>query len=480
MTNKSKITSIILFGIMLFFINITTLFASSAKITVSASKSKVVVGDTVTVTIKAKSSDYIGTWEFTPSYDKAKFKLTSGKDSVVYYGKTKEKSYTYKFKAISSGTGTFNVKSVSIRDYKTEKEMSVSKGSTSVKVLTQSQLEATYSKNNNLKSLSVEGLKLSPSFSKNTTTYKVSAGANTTKIKIKASVADSKSKLSGTGTKNVSEGENKFNIVVTAQNGSKKTYTIIVNVIDPNPIEVTIGENKYTVIKRESNIPSVEDYKKQTTTVNEQKVPCLYNETNDYTLLALKDKEGDIVLGLYNKENNTFSLYEDASLNQMNIVPLEIDKDYKKDQERTTVKIDNVEFEAIKLSASGMFIVKARDLDTAKESFYEYDEETNTLIRYIEEEQETKDTSKDKEIQKYKKMLMLLGIETIIVIIILICILISKMRKNKLRKKKLQEEKERRIQEEKEKLEEKEKQTKITKKSTKKKEVKKNEEKKNN
>ena len=56
MTNKSKITSIILLGIMLFFINITTLFASSAKITVSASKSKVVVGDTVTVTIKANTS----------------------------------------------------------------------------------------------------------------------------------------------------------------------------------------------------------------------------------------------------------------------------------------------------------------------------------------------------------------------------------------------------------------------------------------
>ena len=477
MRNKSKLTSIILLGIMLFFINLTTLFASSASISVSASKSKVVVGDTVTVTIKAKSSDYIGTWEFTPSYDKARFKLTSGKDSVVYYGKTKEKSYTYKFKAISSGTGTFTVKSVSIRDYKTEKEMSVSKGSTSVKVLTKSQLEATYSKNNNLKSLSVSGLKLSPSFSKNTTTYRVTANANTTKVTIKASVADSKSKVSGTGTKSVSEGENKFNIVVTAQNGSKKTYTIIVNVIDPNPIEVTIGENKYTVIKRESNIPKVDDYKKQTTKVNNQTVPCLYNETNDYTLLALKDKEGNIVLGLYNKEDDTFSLYEDASLTQMNIVPLEIDKDYKKDQERTTVTIDNVEFEAIKLSASGMFIVKARDLDTAKENFYEYDEETNTLIRYVEDEEVKPDTSKDQEIKKYKKMLVLLGIETITVIIILIIILIVKMRKNKLRKKRLQEEREK---QEKEKKEKEEKQTKITKKSTKKKEVKKDEEKKNN
>jgi len=470
---KPKRISIILFSVMLFFINISILCASSASISVYSSKSKVVVGNTFNVTIKAKSSSYFGTWEFAPSYDKTKFKLISGNNSVIFYGKAKEKSYSYTFKAISSGTGSISVKSVSIRDYDNEKEMSVSKGSTSVTVITQSQLEATYSKNNNLSSLKVEGLKLSPSFSKNTTKYTTEAGANTTEIKIKAYAEDSRSKVSGTGTKDVGEGENKFNITVTAQNGSKKTYTVIVNVVDPNPIEVTIDDIKYTVVKRENSLGKVDGFKKNTTKIDEQEVPCLFNKTNNYTLIGLKNTEGDVSLYLFNSENNTYTKYEDAKLNQMNIFPLELDKTYKPEETRTKITIDDVLFDAIKLSAKGLYIVKARNLDTANDEYYEYDEKTNTLIRYIEEEVQ-EDNSKDKEISKYKKMLVLLSVETIIVILILICILISKMKKNKRRRLKIEEEKKKQ-----ELLKEKEENSK-KKKSTKKKEVSKNEKKKNN
>ena len=469
-TNKLKIYSIILFSIMLFFVNITTLFASSATISVSTSKSKVVVGSSFNVTIKAKSSSYFGTWEFIPSYDKSKFKLTSGNDSVIFYGKAKEKSYNYTFKAIGTGSGTITVKSASIRDYSTEKEMSLSKGSATVTVITQAQLEASYSKNNNLSSLSVEGLKLSPSFNKNTTKYTVEASSNTTKVNIKAHVEDSRSKVSGTGSKSVVEGENKFNITVTAQNGSTKTYTIIVNVIDPNPIEVTIDEVKYTVVKRVSSLPKVNGFINSTTKVNEQEVPCLYNETNDYTLLGLKNSEGDISLYLY--KNDEYTKYEDAKLSQMNIFPLDIDSTYKPEEKRTQITIDDVTFDAIKLSAKGLYIVKARNLDTADDEYYEYDEKTNTLIRYIEEKNE--DNEKDNQLSKYKKMLTLLGAETVIVILILICILISRMKKNKRRRQRIEEEKKKQ-----ELLAKQEKDNSKKKKSTKKKEVTKNEKKKN-
>ena len=70
MNKRLKISSIILFSIMLFFINLTPLLASSATVSVSSSSNKVVVGNTVTVNIKVKSSSYFGTIEFTPSYDK--------------------------------------------------------------------------------------------------------------------------------------------------------------------------------------------------------------------------------------------------------------------------------------------------------------------------------------------------------------------------------------------------------------------------
>ena len=136
--NISKILGTIIFSVLFFFSNMTPLYASSATISVYSSSNKVVVGNTFTVTVKVKSSSYFGTVELAPSYDKSLFKLTSG-SSVLDYGKWKEKTYTYKFKAISSGSGSISVKSVSVRDYSTEKEMSLSKGSTYVTVITQAQ-----------------------------------------------------------------------------------------------------------------------------------------------------------------------------------------------------------------------------------------------------------------------------------------------------------------------------------------------------
>ncbi len=444
-----KKISLIIFTLIFTFSNIANVFASSASISVSSSASTVVVGNTFTVTITIKSSTYFGTWEFTPSYDKARFTMTSGSASVVGYGKVKEKSFTYKFKAISAGSGTITVKSAAVRDYDTTQEMSLSKGSKTIKVITKSQLEATYSKNNNLKSLSIDGLTLSPAFNKNTTSYKTTADPNATSINIRAAVEDSKSSLAGTGTKAVNEGANTFNIVVTAQNGSKKTYTIVVDVLDPNPIEVTIGEKKYVVVKRESNIPQVENFTKSTTDINEQHIPTLYNETNDFTLVGLKDEENNIALFLYNKETNDYTLYEDAKLTQMNIFPLELEETYKPENERTKITIDDVTFDAIKISASGLYILKARDLTTADESYYEYDEKTNTLIRYVEEED-----PRDAEIIKYKKMIIVLSAESLVVILLLIIILIRKMKKNKIKKRRIEEER-KRLEEEKRKQEEK-------------------------
>lgn len=428
--------SLFIFGVILSFTSITPLFAASATISVSSS-SKVTIGTTFSVTFKVSSGSALGTWEFTPSYDTSKLKLTSGSKSVVDYGNgsLKSKSYTYKFKAIGTGSAKISVKSYGVIDYKTESKMSVSVSSKTVTIISESQKKASYSSNNNLKSLSIDGLSLTPSFSKNTTSYKATADSNTTKINLKAAVEDAKAKLAGVGTKEVNEGQNKFEITVTAENGSKKTYTVIVDVVDPNPIEVTIDEEKYVVVKREKSIPTLENYKLDKIKIDEQEVPCLYNEINNYFLVALKDKDSKINLYLYDTVNKKYKLYEDAALDQLNILPLEIENDYKKDNPRIQITIDNIKFNAIKLNANGLYILKARNLNDGKDNYYEYDEQTNTLIRYVE------DTSKDEELLKYKKMMVILSIETVVVILVLISILIHKMRKNKKRKKKIEEEK---------------------------------------
>ena len=441
MRRINKTVSIILFSIMLFFIHLSPVLASTATISVSSSNSKVVVSNTFSVTIKVKSSSYFGTVEFTPSYDKNKFKMTSGKTSVIDYGKAKERKYTYKFKAIGTGTGKITVKSVAVRDYGNEKEMSIKKGSASVTVITQSQLEASYSKNNNLKSLSIDGIKLSPAFNKNTTTYKVNANSNTTKVNIKGKVEDSKSKVSGLGSHKVSEGENKIKVIVTAQNGSTKTYTIIINVIDPNPIKITIGDKNYTVVKRESSLDMPTGFDKTTVTINEQKIPGFYNETTNYTLVGLKDEEGDIELFKYDSETNSYSKYINLDLEKMQIIPLPIENEFGKDFEKTTINIDEVDIESLRKKDSDFYIIHALDFSTGKDDYYLYDSVTNTMVRYSEDKAKVIDNSSKylSQISNYKKMILLLGVETVIIIVVLIGILFSKMKKNKRRRKYLQE-----------------------------------------
>ncbi len=442
-----KIT-ILLVTLFFSIVGISNIYASSANISVSSSTNRIVVGNTFSVTIKVSSSKKLGTWEFTPSYDSSKFKLVSGESSVVGYGDgyLKSKSYTYKFKAISTGSGTITVKSYGVIDYDNESKMSVTKGSKTITVITQAQLESSYSKNNNLKKLSIDGLKLNPSFNANTTKYTVNAGANTTKVKVKASVADSKSKVTGTGTKKVSEGENKINVTVTAQNGSTKTYTIIVNVTDPNPIEITINDKKYTVVKRESTLDNVEDFIKTTTEINNQKVPALFNELNNITLVGLKNSDGDIHEYIYDKDNQTYELFETASLSQIKLFPLKIEEELinKKQKDHyllNTITIDDIEFEALKRDNSEYNIIHAKELNSGETNYYLYDEKTNSIIRYFEEDKIIidNDSKYKKQILEYKRMIMALGLETVFIIFILICILFSKMKKNKKRRKILEE-----------------------------------------
>ena len=433
-------------SILFLFGNITPLYAASASISVTSSTNKIVVGNTFTVTIKISSSAVLGSWDFTPSYDSSKFKLTSGETSVadVGDGVIKSKSYTYKFKAIGTGTGSITVKSAGAIAWDDESKMGLSIGSKSVTVITQAELQASYSKNNNLKGLSVEGLTLSPEFNKDTTKYTAEADANTNSIRIIANKEDSKAHVSGDGYKDVSEGENKFEITVIAENGSTKVYTVVVNVIDPNPIEVTINGEKYTVVKRESNLEAPETFEKTTITINDQTIPAFYNEINDYTLIGLKNKDGDTSLYIYNKEKNTYSLYSEVKLDQIKIYPLPMDMNIK-DYSKTNIKINDVDFEALRYKNSEYYVIKARDFSNGKDNYFTYDSITNTIIRYTDEN--TKPLQE--ELSLYKKLIIILGAETVFVIFVLISILISRLRNNNKRKKILRK----RINEEKELIE---------------------------
>lgn len=82
-------------------------------------------------------------------------------------------------------------------------------------------------------------------FKYGTTYYEVTVPKATTTVEVYAKTQDTKATITGTGKKTLEEGENKVEVVVTAEDGTKKTYTI--NIIrgakeDKDTNEVDVNE----------------------------------------------------------------------------------------------------------------------------------------------------------------------------------------------------------------------------------------------
>lgn len=98
--------------------------------------------------------------------------------------------------------------------------------------------------NNNLSSLTVNGGELNPKFSKNTTNYTLDVPYSISNLSVNAKAEDPKANVTVSGNNNlIAEETTIVTITVTAENGSKKAYTISVNRgKDPNKI---LSDNNY-------------------------------------------------------------------------------------------------------------------------------------------------------------------------------------------------------------------------------------------
>ena len=422
-----KKVKVLLVGLLASFILPIMVNAASANISIKTS-GQAVVGNTITATVNLSSGTAMGSWQYVISYDSSKLQLVSGQTSVADYTSTaagvKSKSYTLKFKILKSGSASINVGSYLIYAID-DSQMSVSASNASVKAMTQAELEATYSKNNNLKSLGVEGYELSPAFDKNTLEYTATVPSTVDKINITASKEDGTASIDGAGEKEVKEGANPFEITVTAQNGSTKTYKIVVTVEDINPIEVKIGSKTYNVVKRADNIETKpKGFEETTITINEVEVPAFKSETLGLTLVGIKDEEGKVKLAIYN--DGKYSLYEEMNSNNITIYLLDLKelKGFKK----TTVEINGTEVEAYKLS-NDFVIVYGKNVETGDESFYVYDTKEKTFQRYNDEQIK----KLEKQMKTYMYVIYAFGGT---IILIFICFIISCIAKSK-RKKRL-------------------------------------------
>lgn len=407
--------------------------AASGNISVS-STSTVVVGNTVTVTVTLSSGTPIGSWEMDLKYDKSFLQLTSstaeaGGTYMVNAASTtsgvKSKSYTFKFKTLKKGNTNVSISSYYVVD-NTQNDMSISAGSKTIKIITQEELEASYSKDNNLKSLGVENFQISPEFSKDTLEYSVVVPENTKEINIVASPNDSKSSVSGTGVKEVTSGVNTFQVVVRAENGAEKTYTLTVDVKDANPINVKVDGKDYTVVKIKENLPVANYYSEYTVKIDDFEIPAYKNDNTNIVLVGLKDSSGTASLFIYDEENKEYKAYHEIGINKTTILPLNTE-DNLDGFNKGTVKIDELEVDCFYHDGEERFVViYGINIEDGEKGFFLYDKDKQTLMKYTDSF--TKDF-KDK-IQLYTYIII--GFSAILTIMfIIIIILLTKKKKRK-------------------------------------------------
>lgn len=240
---------------------------------------------------------------------------------------------------------------------------------------------------NYLSSLSIDGKELTPQFNKETLEYAVELEAGTTSININATPQDNKASVVGAGVRNVTEGINNIDIVVTAENGSKRTYRIKANVKEKEPIIVYIDDEQYTVIRKKEQLKSSSIYYSESSIeVNGEQIPAYFGEITGYTLVGLKDSEGIINLYVYDEENNTYRLYREFNFSRVVFYPLEPDvEQIPVGYFKYTTTINNIEIPCYKKADNDNYILLyGVNIENNNEGFYIYDSFENTIQRYDE------------------------------------------------------------------------------------------------
>ncbi len=379
-------------GVLAIFIFSPDVFAASSSVSVKASSKTVVVGSTTKVTVTVSSSD-LGAWEYCISYDSSVLKLTSSTadaNTCVKAGYVEKKgqtssSETFTFKAIKSGSSKVTVKSYAIYSYSTENIMDTNASSVTIKTMTQAELESTYSTNANLKSITVDNYELIPTFNKNTQEYNVEVPNEVTSVNLSASKEDSTAQVSGVGVKELTEGDNKFEIVVTAQKGNSKTYVVNIYRKELDPIAVKIDGKDYFIVRKADALPQYPTFTATTIAYEGYEIPALHSEITDYTLIGVKDNDGNIMTFIY--KDGVFTKYDEIKSDALTIYP----KSLPKDSKFSTLKKVNFDYNGYKLEGyqvndkAKFAIIYAQNIETGDVLYYSLDKKNGTIQEYNEE-----------------------------------------------------------------------------------------------
>ncbi len=244
-----------------------------------------------------------------------------------------------------------------------------------------------YDTNNDLKSLSIDGYQLNPSFSKDVLEYKLEVDESVDKINISAKASSDKATVHGVGDVNLTQGENTISVKVEAENGNEKIYKIIVTVKDQHPIKVMVDKKEYTVVKKNNDIiKKLEYYDEEIIKMDDQDVVSYVNPNTKVRLVILKDSDNKVGFYIYNDKDKSYSLYKSVTVGNVTLQLLNLPSklvNFKK----YSVKINDIETDFYKIKKSNQVgLIYGTNVKNGNTGYYVYDTNEDTLSRYYDEE----------------------------------------------------------------------------------------------
>ena len=197
-------------------------------------------------------------------------------------------------------------------------------------------------------------------------------------FKINGEVNDKTAKVSGLGEVDVKEGLNEFNIVVTAENGTTKTYVLKVTVPEKDPIMYKFKNGEFNILRKlPEALPT--NFVSSTIKFNEEDVTCLKNETLDLTLLYLRDGNNKDGFYIYDEVNNEVTYYNELGSNDFKIY-LTNKEIVIKNLEKKEITINDVKVIGYRLTKdSNNYVISGRNISTGKDGIYLYDSVNKTI-----------------------------------------------------------------------------------------------------
>lgn len=368
-----KINSFLFVFLAFFLVNSNV--KAAAILEFYASKNYATVGDYIVIT--AKTNDPLG--NFTISNSNSTVLKSTGDTSGDL--PTPGSVFQIRFLANSVGTSTLTFKPIDMTSYDT---LQPYKSTSSITITVKPKPVVVLSNDNALSSLAVDGYTLTPEFNRDTLEYKVELVPETTKINVVANPNHGGASISGAGERDVIDGDNRLEIVVTAENGAQRTYIINANVKEYDPVIVKVNNKDYTVIRKKSSLTAPANYQEATIMIGENEVPAFKSDVTNLTLIGLKDEAG--TPNLYVKENDTYTLYKEYNFNKVVLYPIEYN-DYPTNYKKVEITYNDEKITAYKTKASSNYaLIYGMNVETGEKNIYMYDSKEDTLQIYNREE----------------------------------------------------------------------------------------------